>query len=164
MARIPYCTTMLQGDTCTVVGCSNNHKLSQCELCHCGFPPSTLKQHQTGRMHLQSLASSGTSNPGTQSTPSPPSSSNLQTATSINTSPPDASGDDSFTPDAGPRVTVSGEDGLDFVVEGLGTAENSSFLPSSQTIVIEKTKILSSLSVSSVAVSPLRNSWCGCFW
>ena len=56
------------------------------------------------------------------------------------------------TPD--PRVTVSHEDGLDFIVEGTEDAGQPSFFPVKHTILIEKTQVLSSLSIPNVRLSP----------
>jgi hypothetical protein len=60
-------------------------------------------------------------------------------------------------PTADPRFTVSDEGGLDFIVEGMGDAENPSFSSASHTIVITKTEERSSIFVTSLALSPLPN-------
>jgi hypothetical protein len=66
-----------------------------------------------------------------------------------------------------PRVTVSHEEGLEFVVEGTKDAGRPSFAPVQQTILIEKTQVLSSLSISVlklVRTSDTPASWCGLFY
>lgn len=73
-----------------------------------------------------------------------------------NISPPS---ENTSTSVADPRVTVSGEEGLDFVVEGSGTETNPSFSSIAHSISIEKTSVSSSLSVESVAFSPSPSSW-----
>ena len=115
-----------------------------CELCGChlssNLPNSlALAQHNQGRRHLRNVATIGIPNPAT---PDPP----------------------PVAPD--PRVTVSHEDGLDFVVEGIEVAGQLSFFPVEQTIVIEKTQVASSLSVPSLRLVRTTNtpaSWCGLF-
>jgi len=70
----------------------------------------------------------------------------------------------SITPD--PRVTVSHEDDLDFIVKGIEDAGQPSFSPMEHTIVIEKTQVLSSLSIPIVRVLPAKGtpaSWYGLF-
>ena len=117
-----------------------------CELCGChlssNLPNSlALAQHNQGRRHLRNVAAIGIPNPATPDQPPPP----------------DA-------PD--PRVTVSHEDGLDFVVEGIEVAGELSFFPVEQTIFIESTQVASSLSVLSLRLirpSSTPASWCGLF-
>jgi hypothetical protein len=66
-----------------------------------------------------------------------------------------------------PRVTVSHEEGLEFVVEGTEDTEQLSFPPVQQTILIEKTQVLSSLSIPALRLVPTSDtpaSWCGLFY
>jgi hypothetical protein len=62
---------------------------------------------------------------------------------------------------ADPRVTVSHEDGLDFFVEGTGSATHPAFSSINHTLSIEKIGIgvKSALSVESVTLSPPSGSW-----
>ena len=65
-----------------------------------------------------------------------------------------------------PRITVSLESGLDFVVEGTEIAGRTSFRPVNLAILIEKTEVVSSLSISNlklVRTSDTPESWCGLF-
>jgi hypothetical protein len=54
---------------------------------------------------------------------------------------------------------VSHEDGLDFVVEGTGSATRPAFSSIDHTVSIEKTGVRSALSVESVTLSPSSGSW-----
>jgi hypothetical protein len=54
---------------------------------------------------------------------------------------------------------VSDEGGVDFVAEGIGTADNISFPAIKHTIRIEKTNVMSSLSVQSMKLIPSPNPW-----
>jgi hypothetical protein len=65
---------------------------------------------------------------------------------------------------ADPRVVVSDEGGLDFIVEGTMNAKNPSFSSTDIIVSITKTEVLSYLSVQSVAVAPLPNSSCELFY
>ena len=65
-----------------------------------------------------------------------------------------------------PRVTLSHESGLDFVVEGTEIAGRTSFPTVDLAILIEKTEIVSSLSIPRlilVRTSDTPDSWCGLF-
>jgi len=130
---------------------SKPHHAIRCEPCNCSLTPGSLQQHESGRQHLQNVASSG-------SRPSAPS----QTASTIrpalsNISPP--AGSNTSTPDTDPRVHVSGEDGLDFFVEGSGAPTNPYFPATTHRIWIEKTNTSSSLSLRAVTLTPF-GSWC----
>jgi hypothetical protein len=79
-------------------------------------------------------------------------------APSSHTSRP--SGGSTPTVDEGQRVTVSDEGGLDFVAERMGAADYS-LLPSvTRTILIEKTNVVSSLTIHSINLTPYPNPWC----
>ena len=153
---VGYCPTALAGGTCTDGPCRNRHDISRCEPCGCSFPASLLKQHRSGKKHLQNVAAQGTTNPVTPHQPPPPTStSNLANPQHISPSsapPPSVCASNPNTPD--PRVTVSHEDGLDFIVEGTEGAGQTSFSPVKHTILIEKTQVLSSLSILNVRLSP----------
>lgn len=151
---VGYCPTALAGGTCTDGPCRNRHDISRCEPCKCSFPASLLNQHRSGKKHLRNVAVQGTTNSATPPQPPPPTS-NLPNPQHI--SPPSAPSrsiraSNSNTPD--PRVTVSHEDGLDFTVEGTEDAGQPSFSPVKHTILIEKTQVLSSLSIPDVRLSP----------
>ncbi|KAI9452272.1 hypothetical protein F5148DRAFT_514946 [Russula earlei] len=153
MVRPGYCLTVLQGGICTDNACSRRHDVLRCDPCKCSFPPSSFRQHQSGKQHRLNVALNGSPNPGTspQSPPCQSTPSNPQSATPSNLPPSEGN---TSTLDMDPRVTVSGQDGLDFIVEGSGTGEHPSFSSTSQTIVIEKTDVSSSVSVLSLALSP----------
>ncbi|KAI0290984.1 hypothetical protein BC826DRAFT_513178 [Russula brevipes] len=84
-----YCPTAQRGGTCTNPKCSKNHNIVHCLPCKCFLPAFSLQQHQTGRQHLQNIASKGSPAPKTpqktppaQSTPS-----SRQSAPPANTPP-----------------------------------------------------------------------------
>ncbi len=165
---VAYCPTALAGGTCTDGPCPNRHDISRCGPCGSSFPASLLGQHRSGKKHLRSVqaATNGTTNPVTPHQPPPPLS-NLQHPQPMSlpsASSPAISVPTSITAD--PRVTVSHEDGLDFIVKGTEDAGKPSFSPVGHTIVIEKTQVLSSLSIPVVRlVRPTGTpvSWCGLF-
>jgi hypothetical protein len=133
----------------------------RCEACDCSFPPGSLKQHQRGKQHLQNVAPNGHPAPGASpqpsSSPSHVARSNPQPIPPQATSSPPVGGPS--TPSGIPRVTVSHEDGLDFVVEGTGSATRPAFSSIDHTVSIEKTGVRSALSVESVTLSPSSGSW-----
>jgi hypothetical protein len=146
---VSYCPTALAGGTCTDGPCRKRHDISRCEPCGSSFPASLLGQHRSGKKHLRNVAAQGTTNQVTPHQPPPPS--NLPNSQHI--SPPSATSPsirslNTTTPD--PRVAVSHEDGLDFVVEGTEDAGQPSFSPFKQTILIAKTEVLSSLTIPKV--------------
>jgi hypothetical protein len=151
--RSPYCTTAQRGGICTDSRCSKLHDVIRCDPCDCSFPSGSLQQHESGRQHLQNVAPSG-------SRPSAPSqtASTIQPALPANISPP-AVGNTSRR-DRDPRVNVSGEDCLDFFVEGSGASTNPFFPPTTHRIWIEKTNMSSSLSLQAVTLTPFLGSWC----
>ena len=126
------------------------HDPIRCEPCNCSFHPNLLQQHQNGRQHLRNVLKTA------QPSESPP-------ATTIQSPPPagiSPSAVDTSTCDTDPRVRVSGEDGLDFFVEGSGTSANPSFSSINHNISIEKTNMTSSLSFQSMTLRPSLGSWC----
>ncbi|KAH9179007.1 hypothetical protein EDB89DRAFT_767200 [Lactarius sanguifluus] len=117
-----------------------------CEPCSC-YVSNSLVQHDKGRKHLRNVAAI----PANPVTPFHPPPSNLPNARPV--SVPNASSPATNVPtlDASdPRVTVSHEDGLDFVVEGTEIARRPHFPPVDLAILIEKTKVESSLSIEKV--------------
>ena len=167
--RVFLCTmSLLQcdttGDKCTDSRCPYRHDTLRCEPCARSLPASSLQQHQKGKEHLRNVASEATrmawvaTKPGTPQRPPPPQPSNRQFTPRENTSP--LFGVHTSIADADPRVSVSGGGVLDFVAEGTGTEEDPSFPVISHTILIEKTKVLSSLSVKSVTLTPSPSPWC----
>jgi hypothetical protein len=154
MVTTTHCITALRGGICRDSNCPMRHDVSRCEICDCTFPPASDLEHQSGRQHLRNLASTGPRQ-------SPPSqmTSNIWSAPPANTISPQA-GANISTCDTDPRVNVSGEDGLDFFVEGSGTSANPSFSFTNRNIIIEKTNLSSCLILQSIALTPPRGSWC----
>jgi hypothetical protein len=148
-----YCITMQRGGICTDSTCSLRHDVLRCELCNCSFRPGTLQRHESGRQHLQNVASS-------RSRPS----ARLQTASTIqparpaNISPP--AGGNTSTRGMDPRVNVSCEDGVDIFVEGSGASTNPFFPCTTHKIRIEKTNMSSCLSLQAVTLTSSLSSWC----
>ena len=153
-----YCTTTLQGDKCTDSRCPYRHDILRCEPCERSLPASSLQQHQKGKEHLRNVASNRPTKQGTPQRPPPPQPSNHQFTPRENTSPLSEVNTPITVADS--RVTVSGGGVLDFVAEGTGTEGDSSFPAVSHTILIEKTKVLSSLSVQSMTLTPSPSPWC----
>jgi hypothetical protein len=154
---VAYCATILQGATCVDSRCSYSHDVIYCQPCGRSFPASLLPQHQNSQQHRRGVASNG---PPIPSTPQPALSqspfSDLLSAPSSHASR--LSGSDTPTSDVDPRVAVSDEGGLDFVAEGMGTADDHSFPSISYTILIENTKV-PSLTVQSMNLTPSPNPW-----
>jgi hypothetical protein len=166
---VAYCATTLQGATCVNSRCSFNHDVFHCELCERSFPASLLAQHQSAQLHLRNVAANASPAPSTPRSPpapntprSPPLSqssfSELLSAPTANIFRPP--GRSTPAPDADPRVNVSDEDGLYFVVDGTGSAENPSFPFKSHTLVIERASVTYSLTVQSMKLTPSPNPWC----
>lgn len=152
-AMVAYCPTALAGGTCTDGPCPNRHDISRCEPCRCSFPASLLGQHRSGKKHLQNVAANGKTNPVTNQPPPPPSHHPNSRPLSL----PSASSPADSTPTLvapEPRVTVSHEDGLDFIVEGTEVSGQASFTPVKHTILIEKTQVMSSLTIPLVRLLP----------
>ncbi|KAH9166489.1 hypothetical protein EDB89DRAFT_2003049 [Lactarius sanguifluus] len=137
--------------------------VAYCEPCGCNVSPNLLAQHNRGRKHLRKVASIGVPNPVTSLQPPPPPS-NLPNARPVslpNASSPATNVLPLDTSD--PRVTVSHEDGLDFVVEGTEIARGPHFPPVDLAILIEKTEVESSLSIDKVQLfraPDTAESWC----
>jgi hypothetical protein len=137
---------------------------SRCDPCGCSFPAHLLGQHSSGKKHLRNVAAN---NPGAPYRPplQPSSLPNSQPDSIPSTSSPAIGVPIPITSD--PRVTVSHESGLDFVVEGTEIAGRTSFPPVELVILIEKTQVLSSLSIPAlrlVRTSDTPASWCGLFY
>lgn len=159
--KVPYCATTLQGEICLDSRCQYRHDIVRCDPCGRSFPASLLNQHQSGRLHLENIASVSSPNPrpfqhSCLSQPSPPNPSPRLTSleSQDNLKP--------LIPDEEPqeRVTVSHEGGLDFVVEGKGTVANLVFPPVSHTILVENNSPLSRLSMQSMKLAPSQSPWC----
>jgi len=162
--KVAYCATTLQGDTCTDSRCQYLHDVVRCGPCDGSYPASLFYQHLSGRLHLDNVASNGSTGSSTsqhplssQHTPPDPQPTPLQT-----TSPPSQaiSGPSTLTPDPLGRVIVSHEDGLDFIVEGTGTATRPCFPVVDHNISIEKTAEASGLSVESMTLTSSTGQWC----
>jgi len=119
--KVPYCATTLQGDTCVDSRCQYRHDISQCKPCGHSFPASLLNLHQSGRAHLENVASNRSTNSSTPQYSRP-----SQPAPPPEPTPPPSrsplSTDRPSIPVAELPITVSHEDGLNFVAEGTGTA------------------------------------------
>ncbi|KAI0294855.1 hypothetical protein B0F90DRAFT_1820972 [Multifurca ochricompacta] len=152
---VAYCVTALGGGTCIDSACLSRHDISRCDICGCSLPNLILEQHQNGKKHIRNLASQGPRNLGTpqQVPPSQLDHQNPQPAPPPNTLPPSGSTPDTIIA-SDPRLTVSHKGGLDFKVQGTGNAGNLSFSPASLTILIEKTDMISSLSIHSIVPTP----------
>lgn len=158
---VAYCATTLQGATCVDSRCPYSHDVFHCQPCGRSFPASLLTQHQSAQQHLRSVAANAPPIPSTPQSPLPQSPSpfsDLLSAPSSHHSRP--SHVSTPTLDVGPRVTVSDEGGLEFVAEGIGTADKPSFPSISHTILVEKTNAMSSLTVQSMKLTPSPNPWC----
>ena len=157
--KVPYCTTPLQGDTCMDSRCQSRHDIVQCKPCDLSLPASLLSQHQSGKIHLKNVASYGSTDPSTSqysrpSQPTPP-----PEPTSPSNSPPLWTDSPSIQA-AGLPITVSHEEGLNFVAEGTGTTAGYSFPSISHTISIENTSSQSNLSVTSMKLTTSPKQWC----
>src|SRR5882757_9701811 len=137
---VAYCPTKLQGATCVNSQCPYNHDVFRCKPCGRSFPASLLAQHHSAQLHLRNVAANGSTVPSTpRSSPLSQSPfSDLLSAPITNTYRPSERNVD-------PRVTVSNEGGLDFIVDGTGSAYNPSFRSIDHTIVVEKTHVMSTL-------------------
>ncbi|KAF8267997.1 P-loop containing nucleoside triphosphate hydrolase protein [Lactarius quietus] len=134
-----------------------------CEVCGCNFSPNSLAQHNKGKKHLRNAAAIVVPTPVTPHQP-PLSASNLpnsQPASLPSVTSPAISVPTPTTSD--PRVTVSHENGLDFVVEGAEDAGQPSFSPVDHVIIVEKTQVLSILSISEVRLLRPTGTPASCF-
>ena len=143
--------------------CSNGHDILRSEFCNCSFPANSLGQHCSEKKHLQNIAANNPVNPYRPPLPQ----SNLSNSRAVSLpSIPSPAIDVPVPIASNPRVKVSHESGLDFVVEGTEIAGQTSFRPVTLAILIEKTEVESSLSVSClrlVRTSDTPESWCGLF-
>ena len=161
-SKMPYCASTLQGETCANSRCRYRHDVVQCEPCGRSYPASLLDQHKSGRLHQGKVASNGSTSRDTsqhtrssQSVPLNPEPIPPQRNSSI-------SSEGGYIPTADIRITVSHEDGLDFVAEaeGTGSAAGHLFPSISHTISIENTSSQSNLSVKSTKLAPSPSPWC----
>ena len=155
---VAYCATTLQGATCANSRCAYNHDVFYCSPCGRSFPASLRVQHQNAPSHLRNVAAIGSPVPSTPRSPLSQSPfSDLPSAPIANAYRP--SGRNTPAP-VDPRVSVSDEGGLDFVVDGTGSADNPSFRSINHFIVIEKTDVKTGLAVQSMKLTPSPNPWC----
>ena len=178
----PYCSTELQGIKCTETWCQYRHDIIRCELCQRSFPASLINQHENGKLHLGNVYLNSPLLPTDSRVPADPDGWDTapigprvlpqtpapQSASSrTQSSPPQLmstpSPRNSFATVTAPRVIVSGENGLDFVVEGTGTTTCPCFPIVSDNISIEKTTVVSSLSVVSMTLASSPSQWCEWF-
>ena len=161
---VAYCPTALAGGTCMDGPCPNRHDISRCVPCECSFPASLLGQHRSGKKHLRNVASKGTTNPVAPHQPPPPASNppNSRPMSHPSAPSPAICAPNPIAP--GLRATVSHENGLDFIVEGTKDVGQPFFSPVKHTILIEKTQVLSSLTIPVVRLLPATGtpaSWYG---
>ena len=133
-----------------------------CEPCGCSLPPNSLAAHSKGKKHRRNIAANGATDPVTQQSLPPPS---HHPPTSLpSTSSPAITAPAFTTTDA--CVTVSHEDGLDLEVEGTEIAGQPPFPRVDLVILIEKTEVVSSLSISALKLvlsQGTPKSWYGLF-
>jgi hypothetical protein len=156
-----YCSTTLQGETCTDSRCQYRHDILRCEPCGRSFPAPLLNQHQSSGSHLLNVASNGSTNPSPSPRPSPsqPAAPNPQLIRPQVSAPPATAGGSSSIPATNLRVTVSHENGLEFVAEGTGTVADATFPSINHTISIEAPSRLSHISVQSMKLAPSPSPW-----
>jgi hypothetical protein len=155
MVKSGYCTTAQRGGICTDSRCSKLHDVIRCEPCNCSFPSGSLQQHESGRQHLQNVASSRSRTSALLRTAP-----TIQPTRPANILPPAGGNTSQAARGTDPRVNVSGEDGVDFSVEGSGTSTNPFFPSTTHRIRIEKTNMSSCLSLQPVTLTPSLSSWC----
>jgi len=159
-----YCATNLQGETCIDSRCQYLHDVVRCEPCGRSYPASLFNQHLSGRLHLDNVASNGSTDSSTSQHPPPPQHAppNSHPTPPRTTSPPSLAISRPSIPTTDPlgRVIVSHEDGLDFIVEGTGTATCPCFPVVNLNVSIEKTAEVSSLSVESMTLASSTAQWC----
>lgn len=158
--KVAYCATTLQGDTCVDSRCQYRHDTVRCEPCGRSFPASMSDQHRSGRFHLQNVTSNGFTDPNTSQHPglSRPGSPTIEPSPLKNISPPSTRTSSPSILAVDLPVTVSHEDGLDFVAEEM--AADHSFPSISRTISIENTSLSSDVSVKSMKLTPSMSPWC----
>ena len=159
-SKMPYCASTLQGETCPNSRCQYRHDVIRCEPCGRTYPASLLSRHKSGRFHQGNVAANGSNNPDISQHPRPsrPASLNPEPIPSQRSS--SLSGKSGSIPAADIPITVSHEDGLDFVAERTGSAAGHSFPSISHTISIENTSSLSNLSVESMKLIASPSQWC----
>ncbi|KAH9035958.1 hypothetical protein EDB84DRAFT_1201911 [Lactarius hengduanensis] len=135
--------------------------VAYCKHCGCYFS-NLLAEHNAGKKHLRhvNVATTGIFNLVTPHRP-PSNLPNSQPISLPSAPLPAISIPTSITSD--PRVTVSHDNGIDFVVEGTKEAGQPSFSPVKHTILIEKTQVLSSLSVSGLILVHPTDTPASCF-
>lgn len=134
-----------------------------CKPCGCNVPASLLAEHNRGWKHLQNVIANDSESTDPSTLQKPPSSFQDSQPVSLQTTSPAISAPTS-TSDS--RVAISHEGGLDFVVEGTEVARRISFPPVDLAILIKKTEVVSSLSISAVQlfISPgTPKSWCSLY-
>ena len=158
-SKVPYCATTLQGDPCANSRCQYLHDVVHCEPCGRSYPASLFSQHQNGKLHQEKAASKDPTHQNTTQTscPSQPTTPNPE-PTPLSRSSPLVSGGSPSTPAADLPITMSHEDGLDFVAEGTRSAADRSF--PSINISIENTSSLHNISVKSMKLEPSPSPWC----
>lgn len=163
--KVAYCATTLQGETCTDSRCQYLHDVVRCEPCGRSYPASLFNQHLSGKLHLDNVASNGSTDSITSQHPllsqhTPP---HLQPTPLQTTLPPSQaiSGPSTSAADPLGRVIVSHENGLDFIVEGTGAATCPCFPVVNHNVSIEKKAELSSLSVESMSLVSSTGQWYG---
>ena len=110
-----------------------------------------------GKKHRRNIAANGATNPVTQQSLLPPFHHPLSQPASLpSTSSPVVTAPAFTTTDE--CVTVSHESGLDFEAEGTETTGQASFPPVDLAILIEKTEVVSSLSISDVKPIPVAGT------
>ena len=132
-----------------------------CKPCGCNVFASLLAQHNKGKKHLQNVTTNDSESSTLHKPLSPPPDSR---PASLQTTSPAISILTSVTSD--PRVAISHEGGLNFEVEGTEVARQISFPPVDLAILIKKTEMVSSLSISAVELSlsaGTPKSWCSLF-
>ena len=138
---VSYCITAQGGGVCTDNSCSMSHELIRCEACNCVFPPASFQQHQSGRRHLQNVASNGARPPHPLQTPP---------AQPANTAPYNA---EDMEEGEGTGITVSSDFGLEFTVECPGSGEP--FATQTKELIITKSPKPPSVSfITAVVRSP----------
>ena len=161
---VAYCATTLQGDTCTDSQCTYSHDILRCEPCERSFPASLFEQHQSGKQHLQKVASNNVITPSTSRRRHPSLPQDPQPTPSRTSSSPSGGNPPTTAITVNTRLKVSHEEGLYFVVEGTGTASNPFFPSVNHVILVETTSPLSDLSIQAMALSPSPNPWCEQLW
>ena len=159
--KVPYCSTTLQGEACSDSRCQYRHDVVRCEPCGRSFPTPLLNQHQSSNSHLLNVASNGSTDLSTSLRPSPsqPATPNPQFTRPQPSAPPATARGSSSISATNLLVSVSHEDGLDFVAAGTGTVADPTFPSINHTISIETTSMLCNISVQSMKLIPSPSPW-----